>query len=140
MTPQIQTPVPHEQHGIPKTTPLAALKARVTELLRAGTTPDEITEATDASQYLVMKLKANLEKQLGGGRGLFPSPATNRTTCTRKPGCECVWHRAEAEREKRLALKRAALKTTQEPSEARNALDAKQEPLEAMPVSARELP
>lgn len=108
MNPQLQKPVPHEQTGTRRDTPLAALKSRVTELLKTGVTPDQITDETEASQYLVMKLKANLEKQMGGGRGLFPSPAANRTTCTRKPGCECVWHRAEAERERRLEAKRKA--------------------------------
>jgi hypothetical protein len=109
MTPQIQTPVPHEQRGTPKATPLAALKSRVIELLKAGITPDQITDETDASQYLVMKLKANLEKQMGGGRGLFPSPAANRTECSGTASCTCVWHRAEAVRLEQLAARRKEL-------------------------------
>lgn len=103
---QLQTPVPHEQHGTRSTPPLNALKLRIIELLKAGKTYEEITDETDATRYLVIKVSQQMVGKELIGRGLFPSPAANRTTCTRKPGCECVWHRAEAERERRLAAKR----------------------------------
>lgn len=106
MTPQLQTPVPHEQTGTRSTPPLTALKARIVELLKAGKTYEEITDETDATRYLVIKVSQQMVGKEIIGRGLFPSPAANRTTCTKRPGCECVWHRAEAERERRLAAKR----------------------------------
>jgi uncharacterized protein YerC len=94
----------------PETRRVAAQRAKAAEvkaLLLAGKTYDEIIEETSATKYLVWNVGREIDdKPKLDTTGLFPSPRKNPTHCIGRRDCECVWHRAEAERERRLEAKR----------------------------------